>query len=119
MLPSPTISVLGVDPKRQHRINANSFQQNAIVSSHGWQYVAFYSPFPLSNGEIPVYVHLARRQHGSTTGHVDGASEWQTMVFKDYNQTSDDGHDTISIGVCDGDGTIHIAFDHHCDRCAF
>jgi hypothetical protein len=37
-------------------------------------------------------------------------------VFDDYEQRSDDGHNTISVGVCKGDGTVHVAFDHHCDR---
>lgn len=39
------------------------------------------------------------------------------LSFSDYEQLVDDGHNTISIGVCRGDGSIHLAFDHHCDRC--
>lgn len=45
-------------------------------------------------------------------------SEWETIIFEDYQQITHDGHNIISIGVCDGDGTIHLAFDHHCDRYA-
>lgn len=116
MLRSPVISVLGTDPDRQHRINANSFQQDAIVSSHGWQYAAFYSARRPSERHDPVYVHLSRRQLRSAKGTKLVVSHWETIVFEDYGQTTDDGHNTISIGVCDGDGTIHVAFDHHCDR---
>ena len=32
-----------------------------------------------------------------------------TLVFRDYKQTQDNGHNTISVGVCKGDGTIHVA----------
>lgn len=43
-------------------------------------------------------------------------SEWEILSFPDYEQVADDGHNTISIGVCRGDGSIHLTFDHHCDR---
>ncbi|KAK0119169.1 hypothetical protein ONS95_008027 [Cadophora gregata] len=117
-LPSPTITILGQDPNRSHRINANSFQQNAITAVKGWQYAAFYTAVLPGKSGSGCRVNLARRQlpldqvEASTT-------EWQVLTFEDYEQTRDDGHDTISIGVCEGDGTIHVAFDHHCDQLKF
>jgi hypothetical protein len=54
-------------------------------------------------------VNLARRQ-------IFPAGEWQFLTFKDYKQIADDGHNGINIGVCKGDETIHVAFDHHCDQ---
>jgi len=113
MLQSPMITVLGVDPERTHRINANSFQQNAHTTVHGWQYIAYYAD--ASNGKTngACYANLARRKILDS-----GASseEVETLTFRDYEQVVDDGHNTISIGVCKGDGTIHMAFDHHCDQ---
>jgi len=54
------------------------------------------------------YVVLGRRK-------VALGAEWELFEFTDYEQTVDDGHNTISIGICHGDGTIHISFDHHSD----
>jgi len=107
MLPEPTITVLGPDPAhRRCVLNGNAFQQDAIVSFNGWQYAAFYS-FLDKNTPEPLYVHLARRQlpHG----------KWDVLVFTDYPQTVDDGHNTVQMGICPGDGTIHLSYDHHCD----
>ncbi|KUJ22481.1 uncharacterized protein LY89DRAFT_704198 [Mollisia scopiformis] len=117
-LESPVLSILGRDPARIHRINANSFQQHALTTSNGWQYAAFYtdkaSPDE-QNGKC--LVNLARRNVLGTK--KDELSEWSIMTFDDYEQSVDDGHNTISIGVCKGDGTIHVAFDHHCNELKF
>jgi hypothetical protein len=115
MLGDPLISVLGKDPTRKHRINANSFQQNAITTINGWQYGAFYTDKVKGDKRDGCYVNLARRQVAQA-GIPDQTRGWETFLFEDYNQTVDDGHNTISIGACKGDGTIHIAFDHHCDQ---
>ena len=113
MLSAPTISILGQDPNRTHRINANSFQQHAITTINGFQYAAFYSS-PHAAKPSTCYVNLSRRPILQTNGSK-GAGPWETLIFEDYEQTVDDGHNTISIGVCRGDGTVHVAFDHHCD----
>lgn len=110
MLPEPIVTVLGPDPaKRQCRINCYAFQQDAIVSFNGWQYATFYgfNFFQSAAESESLYVHLARRQlpHGP----------WEVMVFDDYPQTADDGHNTVQLGICPGDGTIHLSYDHHCD----
>jgi BNR repeat-containing family member len=115
MLEDPVISVLGRDPTRKHRINSNSFQQNAITSINGWQYAALFTDEIKEDRKDGCYLNLARRQL-ARAGVTDTAGAWQAILFEDYLQTVDDGHNTISIGVCRGDGTIHIAFDHHCDQ---
>ncbi|MBK8580643.1 MAG: BNR-4 repeat-containing protein [Flavobacteriales bacterium] len=46
---------------------------------------------------------------------VPGASTWETIIFNDYLKTSADSHNGIGIGICPGDGTIHLAFDNHND----
>ncbi|KAG9236479.1 hypothetical protein BJ875DRAFT_525530, partial [Amylocarpus encephaloides] len=118
MFQAPQISVLGRDPAgRTHRINGNSFQQNAITTINGFQYVAYYtekSRAPTST----CLVNLARR---AVNLEIESPSFgiWETIVFEDYEQVVDDGHNTISIGVCRGDGMIHLAFDHHCDELRF
>ncbi|KAH8676683.1 hypothetical protein BGZ60DRAFT_403127 [Tricladium varicosporioides] len=116
MLEEPLISILGIDPQRTHRINANSFQQNAITTNDDWQYVVFYTESKSSAGVCRV--NLARRRISSTSESIK-QGKWETIVFDDYDQTADDGHNTISIGVCKGDGTIHLSFDHHCDKLRF
>jgi len=78
-------------------INGLSFQQDAVTSHAGWQYVGYY--------DASRRVCLARRKL------PDGG--WQHLRFADYDFRSDDAHNTISLGLCPADGTIHLAFDHH------
>ncbi|KAF5495865.1 hypothetical protein CGCF413_v009029 [Colletotrichum fructicola] len=104
-------SELALDARREHRINANSFQQDALTTFNGWQYTCFYRHKDATSNAL--FVSLARRAIKDTLG------DWETLTFEDYEQTADDGHNTISIGVCEGDGTIHVAFDHHCDPLHF
>jgi len=78
-------------------LNGLSFQQDALLSHAGWQYAAFYN--------AARHVCVARRKLPS--------GSWQTVELKDYTQSQDDGHNTISLGICAADGTIHLAFDHH------
>ncbi|CZR50792.1 uncharacterized protein PAC_00666 [Phialocephala subalpina] len=114
-LESPTVSILGPKPARKHRINACSYQQNALTTVNGLQYAAFYTEVNGSGEqERHCLVNIARRNVIDEGKHR--SAEWSTLTFEDYQQTTDDGHNTISIGVCEGDGTIHVAFDHHCDE---
>ena len=78
-------------------INGLSFQQDAVVTHDGYQYVGYY------DGKRRVC--LARRR--LPTGN------WNIIRFKDYDFKSNDAHNIISIGICPKDGTIHMAFDHH------
>ncbi|KAK1964112.1 hypothetical protein LY78DRAFT_748647 [Colletotrichum sublineola] len=100
-------SELTLDARREHRINANSFQQDALTTFNGWQYACFYTHKDACSNVL--FVSLARRPVSQTLG------SWETLTFDDYEQTADDGHNTISLGVCAGDGSIHVSFDHHCD----
>ncbi len=78
-------------------INGKSFQQDALVTHGGIQYIAYYD-----EGRR---VCVARRQLP--------AGAWDIIRFEDYDFQSNDAHNTISIGICPADGTIHLAFDHH------
>jgi hypothetical protein len=114
MLPNPSISIIADDPiSTTHRINCNSFQQNAITTHGDWQYCVFYTDAndPLDEPESGRYVNIARRPLLSKAKDAS----WETLTLRDYVQTADDGHNTISLGICTGDGTLHLAFDAHCD----
>ena len=78
-------------------INGLSFQQDALITHRGYQYVGYY--------DSKRRVCLARRRLPGTS--------WQVIRFEDYNFTSTDSHNTISMGICPQDGTIHLTFDHH------
>lgn len=80
-----------------NEINGLSFQQDAVISHKGYQYVGYYNSAR--------HVCLSRRQLPNGL--------WQRIEFADYYFASDDAHNTISVGICPNDGTIHIAFDHH------
>ncbi|KAK2786616.1 hypothetical protein FQN53_006320 [Emmonsiellopsis sp. PD_33] len=110
LLPANVNNAAVTPYNRQHRINANSFQQNTILSYNGWQYAAFYheaNKDTIDGSPRAAFVVNIRRRQSSET--------WETLMFKDYEQTADDGHNTISIGICEGDGTVHVSFDMHCD----
>ncbi|KAH8194153.1 hypothetical protein TruAng_011676 [Truncatella angustata] len=93
MLADPTITALGFDPDHRSCIlNGTAFQQDAITTFGGWQYACYYA----------------------SLSHVSADP-------LDYEQIVDDGHNTVQVrnlmlGICPGDGTIHLSYDHHCDR---
>jgi BNR repeat-containing family member len=78
-------------------LNGESFQQDGIVTYKRQQYAAFWN--------ANRHVVLARRTLPSDS--------WETLEFTDYQNSADDAHNTISLGVCPGDGTLHLSFDHH------
>ncbi|MCP4311439.1 MAG: hypothetical protein GY790_09280 [Bacteroidetes bacterium] len=80
-------------------VNGQAFQQDAVITHLDYQYVGYY------NGKRQVC--MARRKLP--------AGDWEIIRFSDYQFKNDDAHNTISIGICPGDGTIHLAFDHHVD----
>lgn len=79
------------------KINGCSFQQDAMVSHAGYQYIGYY------DGDRNVCIARRKLPLG----------EWETIRFDDYNFESNDSHNTISIGISPANGTIHMAFDHH------
>ncbi|MBN2530122.1 MAG: BNR repeat-containing protein [Deltaproteobacteria bacterium] len=78
-------------------LNGESFQQDGILTYKGYQYTAFWN----TNRNVV----MARRKlpYG----------EWVKFDFTDYRNTANDAHNTISLGICPGDGTLHLSFDHH------
>jgi hypothetical protein len=78
-------------------LNGESFQHDGIVSYGGYQYAAFWN--------TSRHVVLGRRS--LPTG------AWSTLELADYTLSADDAHNTISIGICAADGTLHLSFDHH------
>jgi hypothetical protein len=80
-------------------LNGESFQEDGIVSYGGYQYAAFWN--------TAHHVVVARR--------TLPAGAWSSIELTDYTNTAGDAHNTISLGVSPGDGTLHLAFDHHGD----
>ena len=80
-------------------INGRTFQRHPMATHKGYQYTAYY------DGERRVC--LGRRQLPR------GA--WEVIRFPDYRIEGNDTHNTVVVGVCPADGTIHLAFDHHAD----
>lgn len=88
----------GSKTKFSTNINGRTFQkQNALTTFNGWQYTTYYD----ANRNVV----LGRREL------PDG--EWDLIRFTDYTITSSDAHNVTVVGICEGDGTIHLAFDHH------
>ncbi len=78
-------------------INAVHCAQDVVVTHGQYQYVGYY--------DAKARLALARRK-------LPGG-DWESIRFADYIFKSNDDHNTISIGVCPKDGTIHMSFDHH------
>jgi hypothetical protein len=90
---------LTIDGNFGQAINGKAFQQDAIVTHNRFQYVGYYNS--------KRHVSLGRRKLSN--------ANWEIIELIDYDFKSNDAHNTISIGICPEDGTIHIAFDHHND----
>jgi hypothetical protein len=81
-------------------VNGQTFQQEAVISHDGFQYAAFFA-----DGGV---LAIGRRKL------PDGA--WEVIRFGDYTARDHrDAHNVVSMGIADGDGTIHLMFDHHGD----
>ena len=76
-------------------INMVIFRRNSIISHNNHQYVAFY--------DDSATVILAKR-------HIDSA-KWEIHKTQ-YKGNIKDAHNSISIMI-DGDGYLHMAWDHH------
>ena len=78
-------------------INGRTHQQTALTTYRGYQYVTFF--------DAQRRLCIGRRKLP--------ADSWEVIQFADHKFESNDSHNTSVIGICDKDGTIHMAFDHH------
>lgn len=76
-------------------INTAVFRKNSLVSFGDTQFIAFYNP----SG----YMEIGKRRLGE--------KQWQLRQTP-YKGTVSDAHNVISLMV-DGDGFLHLAWDHH------
>ena len=93
----PSALTLGEGETFGTGINGQAFQQDIVRTSANWQYAAYYDGLR--------HPCLARRKL------PDGP--WQVIRFLDYTIKGVDAHNVFSLGICEKDGTIHLAFDHH------
>lgn len=80
------------------------------VTYKGYQYVVYFTGKDRSKPKAEQFgeVFVARRKAGG--------SEWERARIAGYRLTSDDAHNRPSIAISEGDGRIHITFDHHNHR---
>jgi len=79
----------------KNSVNANILRRNSVTSYHNTQYVAYY------NADQKLV--LAKR--------LIGSDKWQIKISQ-YQGNANDAHRIISIAV-DGDGYLHVSWDHH------
>ena len=96
--PAQTLSKIGMG-YAQTSVNTAVFRQSSVATRGDWQFAAYY--------DADGYVVLAKRQLSGA--EEDGA--W-TVVRTQYKGNVSDAHNVISIGI-DGDGFVHLSFDHH------
>ncbi len=80
-------------------VNNASYQQSALLSHRGFQYAAWYT----ANRNAVV----ARRQLP--------AGAWQSVQLP-HALSTNDSHNSISLGISPGDGRLHVAMDTHNTR---
>lgn len=90
-------------PRSVQALNLISHQDDAIVSFNGYQYCVYYTV--VGSNTRDRFVTIGRR------ALPDGA--WEELQLRDYRQVTNDSHNVIAMGIDEGDGTIHLAFDHH------
>ena len=78
-------------------VNGQSFQQDALTSFNGFQYATYY--------DSARRLCVARKNERSNA--------WEVIRFADHHFKGNDAHNVAVLGICAGDGTIHLAFDHH------
>ena len=81
----------------KNSVNAVIFRKNSLVTHGNSQYIAYYDP--------EQYVVIGKRQVGSP--------DWE-ITRTAYKGKATDAHNAINIMV-DGDGFLHVAWDHHND----
>ena len=95
-------------------INGQAFQQDGITSFRGYQYATYFvTDHPSAEAAQRFYLAVARRK-------IDGG-RWEVanLIDADFHNGTGikpspwDAHNTASIGICPGDGSIHLAYDHH------
>ncbi|MBK1876450.1 BNR repeat-containing protein [Pelagicoccus mobilis] len=78
-------------------INGRTHQQWPLQSFNGYQYATYY--------DHERHICVARRKLPS--------GEWQVIRFTDYKIENNDSHNVAVIGIAEGDGSIHLTYDHH------
>ncbi len=76
-------------------VNTTVFRNNSLVTHKDTQYIAYY--------DADSYMVLGKRKLGS---------EHWTLKRSQYKGNCADAHNIISLMV-DGDGYLHVSFDHH------
>ncbi|WP_334167874.1 BNR repeat-containing protein [Phocaeicola paurosaccharolyticus] len=79
-------------------VNTTIFRNNSIVTHKGNQYISFY--------DAEGWLTIGKRKLGS--------QNW-TLSRSQYRGKVSDAHNIISM-MADGEGYLHVAFDHHGNR---
>ena len=78
-------------------VNGRTHQQTPLTTYRGYQYATYF--------DAQRRVCIGRRKLPS--------GSWKVIHFDDHRFKTNDSHNTAVLGICDKDGTIHMAFDHH------
>lgn len=81
-------------------VNGRTHQQSPLVTSRGYQYVTYF------NADRRLCVGRRKLPDGP----------WDVFAFEDHFFQSNDSHNAAVLGICEKDGTVHLAFDHHADQ---
>lgn len=88
-------------------MNGLAFQHEILLSHNGWQYTAWYDTVGTDQNFL-----IARRSVlGAATGPWQIFDTGSDLINGD--EGSWDNHNTISLGICRADGTLHASWDHH------
>ncbi|NDW19148.1 hypothetical protein D0T53_09515 [Dysgonomonas sp. 216] len=89
-LPSSSFTISG------EQLTGQAFQQDALITYKNYQYTVYYNSTR--------NVCIARRKMP--------LGQWEEIVLP-YQNSENDAHNVISMGICANDGSIHLSYDHH------
>ena len=93
-------------------INGLSFVGDALASLNGYQYSAYWAVAPADGSGGHVAVARRKLPDGPWSAvDLPGSSFRNGMNGK--TRLPWDAHDVVSLGLCVGDGSLHVAYDHH------
>lgn len=93
---NPSVSAYVYGTSEQ--LSGQQFQTEGLLTYKGYQYTVYYNRTR--------NVCIARRKMP--------LGKWEEVVLP-YRNSVDDAHNVITMGICEKDGSIHLAYDHHND----
>jgi hypothetical protein len=93
-------------------INGLAFIGDALISFNGYQYSAYWATAPADGPAGHVAVARRKLPDGEWSVIDLPGSEFRNGMNPKLKLPWD-AHNVVSLGLCTGDGSLHVSYDHH------